>query len=91
MDERQMVNMRRFGAALAGGANAAAVEQAQERADYNANIKAVRQSLGSASMQLGHAIAQATSDPERALADLDSAIGLLKASRDLYAAITKPE
>ena len=75
-----------------------------DRTNLSVAIRAVSQDMGFAgdrfavtsswaltSFLIGYAIAKATSDPERALADLDSAIDLLKASRGLLAAVSKPE
>jgi hypothetical protein len=54
-------------------------------------VKAVRSTIGTVTVQLGRAVGKMTTDPQTALADLDAAIELLKASRDLYATVTAPE
>jgi hypothetical protein len=65
---------------------------AQEPADTKASgIKAVRSGIHAVTLEIGHAAGRLTLDPQQALASLDSAIGLLKASRDLFATVTELE
>ena len=65
--------------------------QDQDKLTKAASIKAVRSTITTVTMELGHAAGKMTADPKQALASLDSAIELLKASRDLFATVTRPE
>ena len=55
------------------------------------SIKAVRQGITSVTLSIGHAAGKLTADPAQALAELDTAVGLLTAARDLFATVTGPE